>query len=43
MELAQARVATALTGGKVRPVEAATIAGIAARNIREPPPDPRAA
>lgn len=36
LELAQAKVTTALTSGKVSPVQAATIAGIAARNIREP-------
>lgn len=37
MELAQAKVAKALASGKVTPVQAATIAGIASRNaVREP-------
>jgi hypothetical protein len=39
LALAQAKVAAALASGKVTPIQAATIAGISARNIRDRPPD----
>lgn len=39
LDLAMARVGSALAGGTVRPKDAAVIAGIAARNIREPKPE----
>jgi hypothetical protein len=39
LDLAQSRVAVALTADKVRPKDAAVIAGIAERNLRRPAPD----
>jgi hypothetical protein len=42
LDLAMARVGSALSTGNVRPKDAAVIAGIAQRNVREPeePPEP---
>lgn len=40
LDLAMAKVTSALASGKVRPKDAAVIAGIASRNIREPKPEP---
>jgi hypothetical protein len=39
LDLAMAKVASALAGNKVRPKDAAVIAGIASRNVRERPPE----
>lgn len=40
LDLALARVGAALSSGKVRPKDAAVIAGIAQRNMRDPEPTP---
>jgi hypothetical protein len=40
LDLAMARVSTALAGNSVRPKDAAVIAAIASRNIRDKPPEP---